>query len=208
MQTSSIQILELKATDKGIVEGYASVFNVLDSHGDIIVKGAFENSLKANKPVVMLWAHSQSQPVGKWLEIREDDKGLFVRGQLNLNTQAGRDAFEHLKAEDITAFSIGYMVNPNGSQLKNGVNYLLDVELAEISLVSLPSNPEARVTSVKHLNSTKPQTLREFETLLREVGNFSRKEAATISQKGFWVKVDNEDISSLASHINQLAKLF
>jgi HK97 family phage prohead protease len=208
MQTSSVQYLDLKATEQGIVEGYASVWNVLDSHGDVVIKGAFQNSLNTNTPVVMLWSHSQAQPVGKWLDIREDDKGLFVRGQLNLNTQAGRDAFEHLKAGDISAFSIGYMVNPNGSEIKNGVNYLRDLELAEISLVSLPSNTQARVTSVKHLNSAKPQTLREFETLLREAGNFSRKEAADISQKGFWVKADKEEISRLANRIAKLANNF
>lgn len=204
---TSLQILNLKATEQGIVEGYASVFNVVDSHGDLVVKGAFRNSLRSTTPV-MLWAHSHSQPVGRWIELREDDKGLYVVGQLNLNTQAGKDAFEHLKAGDINAFSIGYMVNPNGSEMKNGINYLLDLELAEISLVSLPSNPQARVTSVKNLNTAKPQTLREFETLLREAGNFSRKEAAEISQKGFWQKVDQADVSELADHIAKLAKQF
>lgn len=208
MQISSIQVLDLKATEQGIVEGYASVWNVLDSHGDVVVKGAFQNSLNANKPVVMLWAHSQSQPVGKWLDIREDEKGLHVRGQLNLKTQAGLDAFEHLKAGDISAFSIGYMVNPNGSEIKNGVNYLHDLELAEISLVSLPSNPQARVTNVKNLNSAKPHTLREFETMLRTAGNFSRKEAADIAQKGFWVKADKAELSALANLILKLANKF
>ena len=95
------------ASGNGEFSGYASTYGGLpDSYGDVIAAGAYSETLKAHKAAgtmpVMLWAHDQARPIGRWLEMKEDAKGLFVRGQCNLNTTAGRDAHEHIKAGDVT----------------------------------------------------------------------------------------------------------
>ncbi|MEX2366775.1 MAG: HK97 family phage prohead protease, partial [Pseudohongiellaceae bacterium] len=79
--------LDLKSLDEGgYFEGYASVFGVQDSDGDVIVKGAFANSIakavETGRMPKMLWQHDHRQIIGKWLEMREDDNGLWVKGRL------------------------------------------------------------------------------------------------------------------------------
>jgi phage head maturation protease len=91
---------------EGEIEGYASTFGgEPDSYGDIIAPGAFTASLIAHKAAgtvpVMLWSHDVKAPIGRWVELRQDDRGLYVKGQLNLETDRGRDAHAHLKAGDV-----------------------------------------------------------------------------------------------------------
>jgi len=207
MQTSHFLPLSVKSESSGLVEGYASTWQTIDSYGDTVLPGAFSRSLSKRSDIPMLWAHDQAQPVGRWLEIREDQNGLFVRGKLNLETEAGREAYAHLKAGDISGFSIGFLIQENGAEVRNGSRYLKEIDLLEISLVSIPANDAARVTQVK---SMKPQTLREFEAVLRDAG-FSRKEATAIAIQGFAGKDSGPDaaleIQAAAKHISTLAKL-
>jgi HK97 family phage prohead protease len=142
---TSLPLLELRSQAQGLVTGYASVFGGIDSYGDTILKGAFGASLaqhKANGSApVMLWSHKADSPIGRWTEMSEDDRGLQVTGQINLKTTAGREAFEHLRAGDITGLSIGYRVGKGGSEFRDGINYLKQVDLAEVSVVSVPADP-------------------------------------------------------------------
>lgn len=107
--------LEIKAeslTDSGEFEGYGSTFGgEPDSYGDIIAVGAFKDSLTAHKSAgtmpKMFWQHDVSRPIGKWLEAKEDTKGLFLRGKLNMDVQQAREAHSHIKNGDIDGLSIG-----------------------------------------------------------------------------------------------------
>lgn len=150
---------ELKlATDEagaviGTVEGYASVFGLLDRGGDIVQPGAFKASLaawrkqKALPP--MLWHHDTWAPVGVWKEIVEDEKGLKVTGELVMEVAKAAEARALIKAGAVKGLSIGYRTEDYDIDRSTGVRLLKKVELWEISLVTIPMLPEAQVTGVK-----------------------------------------------------------
>lgn len=174
----------------GQLEGYASTFGgEPDSYGDIIAPGAFAKSLSAHNAAgtmpVMLWAHDMKAPIGRWLEMKEDARGLFVRGQLNLQTDRGKEAHEHLKAGDVGGFSIGYRVPDGGSTYnRDGTTTLNEVDLAEVSVVSIPANRNARVTEVKTDGPTVLRSQAELEELLRKAG-LPRGAAVKLAAGGF-----------------------
>lgn len=147
----------------GIVTGYASVFEgEPDSYGDIIARGAFASSLAQHKASgsapLLLWQHDPSEPIGVWLELREDDAGLLVTGRLILDTRRGREAYALLKAGALNGLSIGY--RPRNSERRSGGGRILkDVELIEISLVSIPAASRARITSVKTAEAVNPAAM-------------------------------------------------
>ncbi|MEM6467910.1 MAG: HK97 family phage prohead protease, partial [Pseudomonadota bacterium] len=77
----------------GVIEGYASIFGLVDQGGDEVAPGAYQGALKAARsPIRMLWQHDPTQPIGIWDEVREDPKGLYVRGRLLTEVQRGREA--------------------------------------------------------------------------------------------------------------------
>ena len=86
----------LDVTDGSVIEGYASVFGTEDRGGDIVEKGAYAASLKAlgagKRRVRMLWQHDPAEPIGVWDEVREDGKGLFVKGRLLPDVARAREA--------------------------------------------------------------------------------------------------------------------
>jgi len=153
--------LEVKfASDEaGTFEGYASLFDgEPDSYGDVILKGAFSKTLAEHKAASskpsMFWMHDPTEPIGVWLEVREDATGLAVKGRLILETTRGREAHALMKGGALNGLSIGYRVRASERRSEGG-RTLKDVELVEISLVSLPAATRARITSVK---SAKPGT--------------------------------------------------
>lgn len=167
--------LEVRAVgDDGTVEGYGSVFDVLDSYGDRIAAGAFNASLAEHKAAgtmpAMLWQHDASAPVGVWTEMVEDGKGLKVRGRIVLETEKGREAHALLKAGALTGLSIGFMSKEWEYDAKSDVRTLTAVDLWEVSLVTFPANGKARVTSVKSADIDAIQSPRDAERLLREAG--------------------------------------
>jgi uncharacterized protein len=210
MTLYSLPILELRSAPQGVVEGFASVFGGIDSYGDSVLPGAFAASLTAhsakNTSPAMLWSHQTDAPVGRWEQLAETSRGLHVQGRLNLKTQAGRDAFEHLRAGDITGLSIGYRVAPGGSERRGDVTALKALDLHEISLVTLPADGNARVTAVKSA-AEKPATVRQFEESLRDLG-FSRREAARIAVKGFGDFQPEDDESEIIQAIKAATSLF
>lgn len=180
----------------GLIEGYASAFGgPPDGYGDIIEPGAFMRSLAQHRAdgtmPAMLWSHDHAHPIGRWTEMEEDDYGLLVRGNLNTQTDRGRNALEHLKQRDVSGLSIGFAPAPDGAKHSGkGYRVLTDLELWEVSVVAFPANRRARVSSVKSL-----QTKTELIDLLRE-GGLSKSAAIRVAAGG-WAALGSDETREL-----------
>lgn len=139
--------------EAGVFEGYASLFGVVDLGRDMVMPGAFARSLAARGVggVRMLWQHDPNEPVGAWSVIREDARGLFVRGRLNLAVRRARDIHALMRQGALDGLSIGFKTETALSDPRSGVRRLTRVDLWEISLVTFPLLPQARVATVKSL---------------------------------------------------------
>jgi hypothetical protein len=175
--------------DDGVIEGYGSVFGNVDSYGEMVMPGAFEAGLakaaKDGRSIKMLWQHDSDRPIGVWDDLREDKKGLRVKGRVLVNASGqAREAFELIKAGALEGLSIGYRVVKAGEHpTKPNVIALHLLDLMEVSPVTFAANDKARVDSVKHLLAAGDvPTVRQFEELLREAG-FSKTLAAAIATK-------------------------
>lgn len=130
------------------IAGYASLFGAADQGGDVVQRGAYAGSLarlaKARSGVKMLWQHDPTRPIGVWDEVREDERGLHVKGRLLLEVQAAREAHVLLQAGAIDGLSIGYRTL-RSEKGQGGRRLLHEIELWEVSLVTFPMLPEARV---------------------------------------------------------------
>lgn len=159
------QLTELKAVDKGWeVAGYASTWGgEPDSWGDIVAKGAFANSL-AKRKTKLLWQHDMGEPIGKQISLTEDDTGLFGRWTI-VPTDTGTKAHQLLEAELVDSLSIGFMT-VKAHYNDDAVRILDEVELYEVSLVTIPANANALVTSFK--------TAVPFTQLLEQAGDVLR----------------------------------
>lgn len=137
----------------GTVEGYASVFNLLDRGGDIVKPGAFKASIAAWKKkktsLPMLWQHDPSEPIGIWTEFAEDEKGLKAKGAFTPDDPAAAVARARVKHGTVSALSIGYKTIAYDIDRTTGVRLLTKVDLWEISLVTIPMLPEAVISGVK-----------------------------------------------------------
>ncbi len=135
-------------TDGHVIEGYASLFGLTDQGGDAVLPGAFAASLARlagrGDRVRMLWQHDPAKPIGVWDEIREDGKGLWVRGRLLPDVAQAREAAALIGAGAIDGLSIGYRTIRAERDAK-GRRVLAELELWEVSLVTFPMLPEAKV---------------------------------------------------------------
>ncbi|MEY1555172.1 HK97 family phage prohead protease [Yoonia sp. R2331] len=140
----------LTVTDGAEISGYASLFGKTDQGGDVVSKGAYVAALKALKDkgrtVKMLWQHDPAQPIGVWDEIREDGKGLWVKGRILQDVAKGREAAALITAGAIDGLSIGYRT-VRATKDTNGGRVLSELELWEVSLVTFPMLPDARVAA-------------------------------------------------------------
>lgn len=181
--------LELKFSrdGAGTLSGYASVFGPpADQHGDIVAPGAFARSLASGNVPLMLWSHALSEPIGAWTDVHEDAVGLRVTGRLTLETRRGSEAYALLRDQALNGLSIGFRTVASET-LPDGGRLLTEIDLAEISLVTLPSASRARVTSVKSGEITP----RIVESILRDAG-LSKALASGIVARGFRGALDTE----------------
>jgi len=205
--------LELKTEgEPGTFEGYGAIFGNKDRDGDIVSRGAFRESLKAGMPA-LLWQHDQKQPIGRFDEVREDDKGLFVKGRLVMKGR-GLEAYELLKMGALNGLSIGFVTKEASRDPATRTRTITEADLMEISLVTFPANELARVSNVKAAISQKDTDVydepynneRAFEHLLRDNG-FSRTRAKTIISKGFkggdLDSISPQEIASLIAEIKK-----
>jgi HK97 family phage prohead protease len=180
--------LEAKSLDDGVFEGYASLFNREDLGHDVITPGAFRESLASRgaQRIKMLFQHDPAEPIGVWDEIREDTRGLYVRGRLMTAVAKAREVLALMRAGALDGLSIGFKTVKARRDAATGVRRLDKVDLWEISVVTFPMLPGARVESVK----TRPfavssPTEREFERWLTRDAGLTRMEARAVLRSGF-----------------------
>ncbi|HDI3263900.1 TPA: phage major capsid protein [Vibrio cholerae] len=149
-----IKSFEAVEEEQGIFEAYANVKYHKDKANDVTVDGAFSASIAeckaSGRMPKMLLQHDYKQVVGKWLEMDEDPKGLKVKGKLCLDTTAGRDTYALLKMGALDALSIGYVTKKETYDPQTNTNFLAELDIKEISIVTFPCNDESLIESVKH----------------------------------------------------------
>ena len=140
------QALGLVAAD-GAFEGYASLFGVVDLAKDLVLPGAFRDSLARRGPggIKLLWSHDPAQPIGRWTRLVEDARGLYARGRLNLAVARARELHALMRDGAIDGLSIGFRTIRARTDPRSGVRRLEAIDLWEISLVTFPLLPGARV---------------------------------------------------------------
>lgn len=170
---------EIKASDvteAGIFKGYASVFGgKADAYGDVIVEGAFKDTLAAGgrngTGIAMCWQHDVHRPIGTWTSLVEDKKGLKVEGKLTMKSAFVRDEVYPLLCDGaIKGLSIGYDLRGGIAEWdeEKKTRYLKKVNLWEISPVTFPAQTRAGVQTIKAIEEAR--TERELEEALREAG--------------------------------------
>ncbi len=181
----------------GEFAGYGSIFGNLDTHGDVMSPGAFSETLaqwksRGSLPSMKLMHGTAVKmftgtdlPIGKWREMREDDRGLYVEGKLSgLDTDQGRFNFSLMKDGALNALSIGYKaIRFTRNPLPGVTRSLQAVQLIEVSLVPQGSNDESLITDIKSWAEGKQPTAREFEEFLRDAAGFSKAKAVAIATK-------------------------
>ena len=189
LKTKDMQF-EVKAVqDDGFFSGYCNVFDVVDSYGDIVRKGAFVESINAwqakGKMPPILWQHDRGEVIGVWTKLYEDDHGLYGEGKLLINDVArAKEAHALLKHQAIDGLSIGYYTKEYSYDVENEIYNLLKLDLREVSIVTFPANTDSCIDTVKSiLEQGELPTLAEFEKFLRDAG-FSKSQATAIAGHG------------------------
>lgn len=202
--------------EDGTFSGYASVFGRVDLGRDVVERGAFADSIIRRGPagVRMLFQHDPGQPIGSWQEIREDARGLFVVGKLTTGVARAREVLELMRSRAIDGLSVGFRTIHSTKDARTGIRHIRKADLWEISVVTFPINPEARIEQVRGIRTGgELPTIREFEHwLLRDAG-LTRSEARTVIAKGFAHLKRERDAAKgkplqLAETIRRAARLF
>ncbi len=154
LQTKSLELKAQAVQDDGFFSGYCSVFDVKDSYGDVVKKGAFLNSLNSwqakNKMPPILWQHDRSEVIGVWTKLYEDEKGLYGEGKLLIDDVAkAKEAHALIKAGAIDGLSIGFYTKTWSYDKDADVLELLEIDLREISVVTFPANADSTVNNIK-----------------------------------------------------------
>jgi len=146
--------------DERTFEGYAAAYGNTDSDDDIIEQGAFAKSIKEGFPsgrIKVLWQHRSDSPIGMPIDMREDAKGLWVKGKIS-KTRQGDEALELMRDGVIDRMSVGFSIPGGKSQYdQSGIRHIYEGKLFEFSLVTWPANDQAIITGVKTLKE-----LRQF----------------------------------------------
>jgi HK97 family phage prohead protease len=214
---------------EGTFAGYGAVFGNIDSYGDVIEKGAFKDTLRdwegKGKWPPMLLQHGGGMfgggaddmlPVGKWIKMEENSKGLKVEGQLfAMQTERGQYIYEGLKAGSLDGLSIGFEVKESVSGTKPGEprRTLTAIDLWELSIVTFPANDKARVGNVKAAEIDELMNLSDCVDLLRKAGGSAWSKKTANDFVGRLAKIarreagDDQNVSGLLESLRAARRL-
>ncbi|MFS0736942.1 HK97 family phage prohead protease [Sphingomonas sp. 1P06PA] len=183
--------LDLKQIDAdGTIVGLAAGYGNVDYGGDVLLPGSATKSLDGRKSLPMLLFHDQRRPVGVWTGFEETSDGLLSKGRFAMSTVDGREAHAMAKDGAYGGLSIGYRTLRD--KLVGKARHLLEVALHEISLVTIPMNAKALITSVKGIEDARARlaagdrlTEREFDAFFKALGlsNSEAERAVRINLK-------------------------
>lgn len=158
-ETKRLDLPLAQANEAGVFSGYASLFGIVDSGGDMVMAGAFARSLikRGASDVKMLWQHQSAEPIGLWISIVEDSRGLKVEGRLDLSVARAREALSLMRKGAIDGLSIGFRTRRATTEKSTGLRRLHEIDLWEISIVTFPMLPQARIGAVKEARRETPR---------------------------------------------------
>ena len=130
-----------------VIAGYACLFGVVDLGRDMVLPGAFRESLARRGPsgVRLLYQHDPAEPIGVWTELAEDARGLYVRGRLSRNARRARECAALVAEGALDGLSIGFKAMEAASDPRTRVRRISRIDLWEVSIVTFPMQPGARV---------------------------------------------------------------
>jgi HK97 family phage prohead protease len=200
----------------GSFSGYASLFGTVDLSSDRVERGAFARSLaeRGAAGIRMLYQHDPNEPIGAWTEIREDERGLLVRGRLAQGVKRAREVLDLMRSGALDGLSIGFRTVKARKEATGGVRRIIEADLWEISVVTFPMLPGARVDRVKGFGARETlPTIREFERWLTRDAGLKRGDARAVITRGFASLMRERDAApndptALARKIRKVATLF
>ena len=130
-----------------VISGYASLFGTADDARDLVIRGAFHRSLRERGAhgIRLLWQHDPARPIGVWEHVREDARGLRVRGRILTGTALGREVALLVSRRALDGLSIGFRTRSARKDARTGLRRVFDIDLWEVSLVTFPLHPMARI---------------------------------------------------------------
>jgi HK97 family phage prohead protease len=162
--------------------GYGAVFDNIDLGNDVIKQGAFSGTLKDMMPK-LCYQHDMAQPLGVFTQAKEDAYGLYVEGKMPKDNSQCKDVASLIKCGAIDSMSIGYGISKASYDENTNIRSLNELKLYEVSFVTLPMNPKAKITAFKSEDGAEIKSIRDIENILKNQGGFSAKESKTLISK-------------------------
>lgn len=185
--------LKKSPDEDGVIEGYASTFENVDDGMDVVSRGAFRESIGSGRKVRMLWQHDMGEPIGVWDELREDERGLYVKGRINKEVRRGAEAIALYRMGAMDSLSIGYRVKEAEPEGGGRIRRINKADLWEISCVTIPMNDRA-LASVKSIDWGNK---RDIEAGLRDVFGLTQGEAKAFIAEGFAGLAAKRDVATV-----------
>jgi len=191
------------------IEGYASVFDERDLNGDVIDPGAFAKSLKASVNIKMLYQHMAEAPIGRWTSFTKDRRGLFVTGEILLSSPRAREVHALLAGRALDGLSIGYQTVRARKNTRHGgrkdERRIIEAALWEVSIVTFPMAPGARVT---HVGSPRPEECRRVSPLARPARESAHGMSGPLRRPGGRASADPQaDVRHFADALRSAATI-
>ena len=190
----------LQSEEEGIIAGYASVFNVVDQHNDLIKPGSFKQLNK--QKIKLLWQHKTDEPIGIIEEIKEDNYGLYFKAKLLLAVPQAKAAYQLVKSKAISGVSIGFKTKI--FQYQQDIRVIEEIDLWEISLVTFPANIEANLTEVKQYSrgNNMPQKQQQ-QYAWEQYKSVNEQRLNEIEQRGSADPLLNQQLITISDYLDE-----
>ena len=199
--------------DEGIFEGYLSTYDDVDSYGTYFIPGAWDKSIErfnSGEVIPVLWSHDRSKPIGKFTELKSDDKGLWGRGKLTLEDPQAKIAYAHMKDGSVMGLSVGFELDYDNVIYNRMLDALgiAEADLFECSVVVFPANSNAKITNFKSQNHDHGENKMEgsiAETIEKMNAAIENLRTAQTAQNDAEISKRDAEISELKKQIAQLS---